>query len=62
MGSQLVVLSPPGVEVGLQLLDAGVDLAAKRDHVELVEHGPVETLDDAIGLWALTLVWSARPS
>ena len=38
------------------LMHTGVDLAAKRHHVELVEHGPVETLEDAIGLRALTLV------
>src|ERR1700730_14337975 len=55
MRSQFIVLPEPAIEVGLQLFDAGVDLAAKRHHVKLIEHGPVEALDDAIGLGAFDL-------
>ena len=33
---QLVVLAQPGVEVGLQLFDAGVDLAPEGDPIELI--------------------------
>ena len=38
------------IEVDLQILDRGVDLLAEGDAVELVEHGLVEALDDAVGL------------
>jgi hypothetical protein len=47
-----VELSHPGVEIGLQIVDRRVDLFAEGDAIELVEHGFVETLDDAVGLRA----------
>src|SRR3712207_3717339 len=49
----LVVVRDPGVEVGLQLLDAAVDALAEGDLVELVQHGAVEALADPIRLRAL---------
>ena len=55
MGPRLVELAHPEIEVGLQLLDRRVDLLAEGDAVELVEHGLVEALDDAVGLRALGL-------
>ena len=55
MRADLIVFSKPAIEVGLQLLDACVDLAAERHLIKLVEHGAVETLDDPIGLGALHL-------
>ena len=60
MGPDLVELAHPEIEVGLQVVDSGVDLLAEGDAVELVEHGLVEALDDAVGLRALGLVrvWS----
>ena len=36
MGARLVILRHPGVEVGLERLDAVVDLLAEGDPVELV--------------------------
>src|SRR5205823_8653850 len=55
MGSLLVVFDDPGIEVGLQLVDRAIDLLAERQPVELVEHGSMETLADAVGLRALCL-------
>lgn len=54
VGSDLVELSHPEVEVGLQALDRVVELA-EGDAIEFVEHGLMETLDDAVGLRALGL-------
>src|SRR6516165_6995470 len=48
MGPGLVELAHPEVEVGLQVLDRRVELLAEGDAVELVEHGLVEALDDAV--------------
>src|SRR3712207_9081358 len=42
-------------EVGLELVDAAVELLAEDDAVELVEQGLVEALDDPIRLRALGL-------
>jgi hypothetical protein len=53
MWPSFVVVLKPLVEVGLQLFEIAIDLAPKRNAVKLVEHGPVEALDDTIGLWAL---------
>ena len=55
MGPRLVELAHPEIEVGLQVVDRGVDLLAEGDAVELIEHGFVEALDDAVGLRALGL-------
>jgi hypothetical protein len=53
MGSPLVVVENPSIEVGLQLLDRLVDLLAEGHPVELVEDSAMEALADAIGLRAL---------
>jgi hypothetical protein len=50
-----VVVGYPGIEIGLQFLDAAIDLLAEGDAVELVEHGAMEPLADAVGLRALGL-------
>ena len=55
MGPGLVELAHPEVEVGLEVLDRPVELLAESDAIELVEHGLVEALDDAVGLRALGL-------
>ena len=55
VSADLVVFRDPGIEVSLQRVDAVIDLAAEGHAVELVEHGLVETLDDAVGLRALGL-------
>src|SRR5215203_6328583 len=51
----LIVLSDPQIDVDLQLVDRTIHLFSKRDPVELVEHGLVEALADAVGLRALCL-------
>src|SRR5215212_1137019 len=55
MRPALVVLGDPSIEIGLQLVDRAVDLLAERHPIELVEHGAMETLADAVGLRALGL-------
>jgi hypothetical protein len=55
MGPSFIVFGDPGIEVGLQLVDCVVDLLAERHPVELVEHGAVEALADAVGLRAFGL-------
>ncbi len=51
----LIVLADPQIDVDLQLVDRTIHLFSKRDAVELVEHGFVEALADAVGLRALCL-------
>ncbi len=46
----VIVLRYPAVEIGLQLVDAAVDLLAERDSIELVQHGLVESLANSVGL------------
>src|SRR5512144_2804683 len=55
VGADLVVLAEPFVQVGLQLGDRPVELLAKSNAVELVQHGLVEALADSIRLRALGL-------
>jgi IS30 family transposase len=55
MGTKFVELFYPGVEIGLQFVDRRIDLLAEGDAIELVEHGLVKALDDAVGLRALGL-------
>src|SRR5512132_1548558 len=55
VGADLVVLAEPFVQVGLQLGDRPVELLAKGNAVELVQHGLVEALADPIRLRALGL-------
>ena len=44
----LIVTLDPGIEVGLEIGDRSIDLLAKGDAIELIEHRLVEPLDDAI--------------
>ena len=55
MGSYLIVFVHPDIEVGLQLADCRIDLFAEGYAIELIEHGLVKALDDAVGLRALCL-------
>src|SRR5215469_5216471 len=55
MWSSMIVVDQPGIEIGLQLADAVVDLLAEHDPIELVQDGAMEALADAIGLRALGL-------
>jgi hypothetical protein len=48
MGPGLVELAYPEVEVGLEVLDRLVKLLAEGDAIDLVEHGLVEALNDAV--------------
>ena len=45
----MVVVVQPGVEVGLEGLDALVQLAAHGRPEELLQHRAVEALDEAVG-------------
>jgi hypothetical protein len=38
----------PVIKIGLQWFEACINLAAERDLIKLVEHGAVETFNDAI--------------
>ena len=55
MWSLFVVPGDPGIEVSLQLIDAGVDAFAERHLIELLQDGFVEALTDAVGLRASRL-------
>src|SRR5262249_1196766 len=55
MRPALGVIDKPGIEVGLQLVDCAIDLLAERHPIELVEHGAMKALADAVGLRALGL-------
>ena len=52
MGSCLVVLCHPSVEIGLQLIDRHIDPLAEGNAIELIEHCFVEALANAVGLRA----------
>jgi hypothetical protein len=56
MWPRLIVLLDPAIQVGLQLIDRTVHLLAEGDTVELVKHGFVEALADAVGCGLLVLV------
>jgi hypothetical protein len=55
MWPRLIVFLDPRIQIGLQLVDRTTHLLAEGDTVELVEHGFVEALADAVGLRALSL-------
>jgi hypothetical protein len=55
MWSLFAVPGDPGIEVNLQLLEAGVDAFAERHLIELLQDGFVEALADAVGLRASRL-------
>jgi hypothetical protein len=49
IGSFDIVVDEPGVEVGLQRLDAGMKCLVYLRSEELVQYGAVEMLDKAVG-------------
>src|SRR5271167_56622 len=55
MRPSFIVFGDPSIKVGLQIVDRAVDLLAERHPVELVEHGAMEALADAVGLRAVGL-------
>src|SRR5436305_7326274 len=55
MRPPIIVLDQPGIEIGLQLVDAAIDLLAERHPIELVQHGAMEALADSIRLRAFGL-------
>ena len=55
MDSLFIVIIEPEIKILLQLTDGVVELLAERDAVELIEHGFMEPLDDAVGLRAFGL-------
>ena len=46
-----IVMDEPCVEVGLQRFDGLVEGFAHLNAEELVQHGAVEALDEAVGFW-----------
>ena len=50
MGAVIIIVIDPFVEVFLQHLDAVIDNLAERHLIELLQHGFVEPLADAVGL------------
>ena len=50
MCSFIIVVFPPFVQIGLQLIQIAIELLAERDLVELLQDRLVETLADPIGL------------
>ena len=52
MGAFFVVAHQPGIQIGLRLLQGGVDLLSEHQPVELIEYRFMKTLADAIGLGA----------
>ena len=46
----LIVTLDPAIKIDLEIGDRAVDLLAKGDAIELIEHRLVEPLDDAIRL------------
>lgn len=55
MGTLLVVLLYPRIQVGLEFLQRSIDLLPKRYAVELVQHRFVEPFTDPVGLGMLRL-------
>jgi hypothetical protein len=57
---RLIILRHPDIEILLQFADRRIDLLAEGDAVELIEHGLVKPLDDAIIRYVIRgafLVW-----
>ena len=50
MGPIFIVLVQPPIHVGLQMLQAAVQLLAERDAIKLILHGPMEPFANAVGL------------
>src|SRR6266513_173718 len=55
MWPRLIVFAKPQIKIDLQLFVRTIHLFAEGDEVDLVEHGLVEALADAVGLRALGL-------
>jgi len=55
MRALVVVVMQPCVQVGLQCIDAVIELFAERDLIKLLQHRLVEPLADAVGLGRLHL-------
>jgi hypothetical protein len=55
MWSLLIVALAPFIQICLQFVEVSIGLLAKRDSVELIKQGFVETLYEAKGLRALGL-------
>ena len=53
MRSPIIVVIQPGIEIGLQLADAAIDVFAERNPTDLVQDGVMEAFADAVGLRAL---------
>ena len=49
----LIVVVDPQIKIGLQLVDRTIHLFTEGDTVELVKHGLVKALTDAVRLRAL---------
>ena len=50
MRSLLVILTEPSIDILLQFVKRPIDLSPKGHPVELIEHGLVESLADAVSL------------
>ena len=50
MGTLRVVVNEPRIKVLLQLVHRGIDPLAERGAVELIQHGFMQPLADAVGL------------
>ena len=44
-----VVVDEPGIEIGLECLDAVIEVVPHGQAEDLVEHGAVEAFDEAVG-------------
>ena len=55
MRSPIIVVIQPGIEIGLQLADAAIDLVAECNPTDLVQDAAMEAFADAVGLRALGL-------
>src|SRR5262249_32795223 len=55
MSPPIIVLDQPGIEIGLQLVDAAIDLLAECHPIERLQEGGLEALADAIRLRAFGL-------
>ena len=55
MGAFGVVMMQPLVQIGLQLVDALIQVFAERDLIEFLQNCLVEPLADAVGLRMLDL-------
>ena len=50
MRPRLIIFAEPGICISLQLLQARIELLAKRHTVELILHGAMKAFADPVGL------------